>query len=97
MQCQVSWIRLPAPRSCDEIVGFSKCADSAESDPEPPAGRDWLVLEETPTAAESAPEKFTAFSYNILCDKYATKSQYGYAPARVLDWQTGKKSSWVKC
>lgn len=60
------------------------------SDPEPPTDRDWLALEDTSNAA-SQPEKFTAFSYNILCDRYATKSQYGYAPARVLNWEHRKE------
>lgn len=27
-------------------------------------------------------------SYNILCDKYATASQYGYTPAKALLWET---------
>ena len=58
--------------------------------PEPPTGRDWLVLEDTSNAA-SPPEMFSAFSYNILCDRYATKSQYGYAPARVLAWEHRKE------
>jgi CCR4-NOT transcription complex subunit 6 len=36
-------------------------------------------------------DKFTALSYNILCQRYATKSQYGYAPSRVLDWDYRKE------
>lgn len=61
-----------------------------QPEPEPPASRDWLVLEETSNTG-APPEKVSAFSYNILCDKYATKSQYGYAPARVLDWAHRKE------
>ena len=59
-------------------------------DPEPPLARDWLALEDTSTI-QPEPEKLTAFSYNILCDKYATRSQYGYAPSRVLDWDVRKE------
>ena len=30
-------------------------------------------------------------SYNILCDKYATSSQYGYTPSKALTWQHRQK------
>lgn len=29
----------------------------------------------------------TALSYNILCEKYATPSQYGYTPSAALAWE----------
>lgn len=29
----------------------------------------------------------TALSYNILCDKYCTESQYGYTPSGALLWE----------
>ncbi|KAL8897223.1 MAG: hypothetical protein Q9207_007319 [Kuettlingeria erythrocarpa] len=46
-----------------------------------PNGRDWHVLDET-----SASDTFSVLSYNTLCDKYATASQYGYTPSDVLSW-----------
>ena len=58
-------------------------------DREPPNERDWVVLDETKSIA-SQPDKFTALSYNILCERYATRSQYGYVPERVLNWDFRK-------
>lgn len=74
---------------CWFVSGLESSADK-KLDPEPPTNRDWLALEETLNGA-SQPEMFTAFSYNILCDKYATRSQYGYVPARVLNWEHRKE------
>lgn len=51
--------------------------------PAPPPERDWVVLDEIP---DSSQETVTALSYNILCDKYCTQSQYGYTPSGALDW-----------
>ncbi|KAL8973164.1 MAG: hypothetical protein Q9183_000127 [Haloplaca sp. 2 TL-2023] len=47
----------------------------------PPNERDWHILDETVDS-----ETLTVLSYNILCDKYATSSQYGYTPSEVLSW-----------
>lgn len=30
-------------------------------------------------------------SYNTLCDKYATQSQYGYTPSGALHWEHRKE------
>lgn len=30
--------------------------------------------------------KFTALSYNVLCETYATPSLYAYVPSWALDW-----------
>lgn len=35
---------------------------------------------------ETNKSKFTALSYNILCDTYATPSLYSYCPSWALDW-----------
>jgi CCR4-NOT transcription complex subunit 6 len=43
------------------------------------------VLDETTSSTPT--DKFTAWSHNILCDKYATRKQYGYVPERVLKWE----------
>lgn len=29
-------------------------------------------------------------SYNVLCDKYATRQQYGYCPSWALVWEYRK-------
>lgn len=52
----------------------------------PPNERDWHILDDTPTQ-----EVVSALSYNILCDKYATASQYGYTPSTVLAWSYRKE------
>ena len=41
-----------------------------------------LILDDSETG-----EKFTVLDYNILCDKYATRSQYKYTPAKALEWE----------
>ena len=32
-------------------------------------------------------ESLSVLSYNILCDRYCTRSQYGYTPAKALAWE----------
>lgn len=57
----------------------------------PPSIRDWIVLDDTTgNSANSANDKFTALTYNTLCDRYATHQQYGYAPSRALAWEFRK-------
>ena len=46
--------------------------------------RDWIVLDDTLKNTET--DSFQAVCYNILCDKYATPSQYGYAASWTLEW-----------
>ncbi|EER24281.1 Glucose-repressible alcohol dehydrogenase transcriptional effector [Coccidioides posadasii str. Silveira] len=55
----------------------------------PPSNRDWLILDETGknSANGGNDNKFTALTYNTLCDRYATNQQYGYAPSRALAWE----------
>ncbi|KAL8963745.1 MAG: hypothetical protein Q9193_000023 [Seirophora villosa] len=50
-----------------------------------PNERDWHILDEA-----SSPDTLSVLSYNILCDKYATTSQYGYTPPQVLSWSYRK-------
>ncbi|KAL1958202.1 hypothetical protein VTO42DRAFT_5058 [Malbranchea cinnamomea] len=53
----------------------------------PPSERDWVVLDESrKNTANGASDKFTALTYNTLCDRYATSQQYGYTPSRALNW-----------
>jgi CCR4-NOT transcription complex subunit 6 len=56
----------------------------------PPSQRDWIVLDDTSSAASNL-EKFSALTYNILCDKFATHSQYGYTPSLALSWNYRKE------
>lgn len=55
-------------------------------DPAPPNDRDWVIVDET-TNSSGQHDRFTALTYNILCEKYATATQYGYVPERVLSWE----------
>ncbi|KAI9707475.1 MAG: Glucose-repressible alcohol dehydrogenase transcriptional effector [Candelina mexicana] len=58
----------------------------------PPSQRDWIVLDDTPAPSSGPePEKFSALTYNILCDKYATQSQYAYTPVQALSWTYRKE------
>lgn len=41
---------------------------------------------------ESNQETLTALSYNILCDKYCTQSQYGYTPSGALAWEQRRET-----
>lgn len=56
--------------------------------PEAPPERDWIVLDEIQDAQQ---ETVTALSYNILCDKYCTQSQYGYTPSTALSWESRRE------
>ena len=51
----------------------------------PPNGRDWLELDNSPAA-----ETLSAVSYNILCDRAATQSLYGYTASIALTWDYRK-------
>jgi len=51
--------------------------------PAPPNERDWIQVDDSPIPPD---EKFTALSFNILCDKYATPTQHGYTPSQALSW-----------
>ncbi|XP_064632605.1 CCR4-NOT transcription complex subunit 6-like isoform X3 [Lineus longissimus] len=54
-----------------------------------PAQRPWIPLahpeRNRPTAI------FTVMCYNVLCDKYCTRQQYGYCPTWALSWEYRKK------
>ena len=36
-------------------------------------------------------DSFIVMCYNVLCDKYCTKSMYGYCPSWALKWEYRKK------
>ncbi|KAJ6781889.1 hypothetical protein PWT90_08558 [Aphanocladium album] len=51
--------------------------------PPEPEPRKPIVLQED---VSSSLERVKIFSWNILCDKYATAQLYGYTPTRALKW-----------
>lgn len=63
------------------------CPDEAQ--PAPPVGRDWIVIDDSlkkNSNPKAEADSFQVLCYNILCDKYATANQYGYAANWTLDW-----------
>ncbi|TGO18241.1 hypothetical protein BTUL_0011g00470 [Botrytis tulipae] len=54
--------------------------------PPPPAPREMIDLLNGTTVGPDV-ERFTVFSYNILCDNYVGPGQYGYVPSKALDWE----------
>lgn len=50
-----------------------------------------MILDETAATANPPPEKFSVMTYNMLCDKYATHTQYGYTPSQALSWSWRKQ------
>jgi CCR4-NOT transcription complex subunit 6 len=55
--------------------------------PVPPTPRKDIIVQE-----DVSPnlEKVKVFSWNILCDKYATPQTYGYTPSGALNWEYRK-------
>ncbi|KAJ4290894.1 Glucose-repressible alcohol dehydrogenase transcriptional effector [Kalmusia sp. IMI 367209] len=79
----------PIPNEQKDIImeenGTSKLIEHFRENapgPEPPLDRDYIQLDEVSDDQETV----TALSYNILCDKYCTTSQYGYTPSGALSW-----------
>lgn len=56
--------------------------ESAHPPPEP-ALREPIIVQED---VSSNLERIKVFSWNILCDKYATQQTYGYTPSQALAW-----------
>lgn len=63
------------------ILAAVNCSANSPAPP-PPPDRDWIVLDE-----KNANQRFTIFTYNTLCDNYATPQQYPYTPSRALSWE----------
>ncbi|KYK57126.1 Glucose-repressible alcohol dehydrogenase transcriptional effector [Drechmeria coniospora] len=55
--------------------------------PPPPAQRANIVIQED---VMEGLERVKVFSWNVLCDKYATASTYGYTPTGALHWEYRK-------
>lgn len=51
--------------------------------PTPPEPRQYISLDD-PDGAEA--DRFSVFSWNILCDRASTPAAYGYAPSEALQW-----------
>jgi CCR4-NOT transcription complex subunit 6 len=47
------------------------------------------LLDGAPASANQ--DRFKVFSWNTLCDKYATSQQYGYTPTSALAWEYRKE------
>ncbi|GAA6002521.1 hypothetical protein JCM10207_001160 [Rhodosporidiobolus poonsookiae] len=61
--------------------------------PPPPPERPWLTVEPDalPQPDKRPDDTFSLLCYNILCDKYATSSMYGYTPSWALSWEYRKE------
>lgn len=55
--------------------------------PLPPAARKPIIVQED---VSPSLERIKVFSWNILCDKYATPQTYGYTPTAALSWEYRK-------
>lgn len=56
----------------------------------PPTARDWVVLNDGDKPSGKEEDRFTVLCYNILCDKYATQTMYGYTASWALNWDYRK-------
>ncbi|KAK5660177.1 hypothetical protein OQA88_13647 [Cercophora sp. LCS_1] len=56
--------------------------------PMPPAPRKLIVIQED---VSSSLERVKVMTWNILCDKFATTSLYGYTPSDALSWDYRKE------
>ena len=67
--------------------------DNCPPPPAPPS-RKWETVEDDPDAVdgqtEHGAESFSMMSYNILADRYAPQTMYGYTPTWALDWSYRK-------
>lgn len=74
-----------------EVNGTAKLLsfllDNLTLPPRPPE-REWLQL--IPPSQQRSKFTFTVMSYNVLCDKYATRQVYGYCPTWALAWDYRK-------
>lgn len=55
-----------------------------------PPERMWFKVND-PEDTGMAMAVFSVMSYNILCDKYATRQMYGYCPPWALNWEYRRK------
>ncbi|XP_022672627.1 CCR4-NOT transcription complex subunit 6-like isoform X2 [Varroa jacobsoni] len=53
--------------------------------------RHWLRKTVDPPQGKSVFTQLTVMCYNVLCDKYATRTMYGYCPSWALTWEYRRK------
>lgn len=58
------------------------------TEPKAPRDREWHELEDVSGGDDQ--DTIKTITYNILCDRYATPSYYGWVPERVLGWSYRK-------
>ncbi|PAV75320.1 hypothetical protein WR25_00323 [Diploscapter pachys] len=68
-----------------KFMDFKKHINTA-----PPPERNWVMIRHADPDRPIA--TFTVLCYNVLCDKYATVSQYSYCPSWALNWEYRKQS-----
>ncbi|KAI8867930.1 hypothetical protein GQ42DRAFT_164478 [Ramicandelaber brevisporus] len=56
-------------------------------DPQPPAAREWHQLGSSINSEHGESDLLTMVTYNVLSERMATPSQYGYVPVSVLSWE----------
>ncbi|KAI3620722.1 hypothetical protein CBS9595_002689 [Malassezia furfur] len=59
----------------------------------PPPEREWIAIDhDVPPPGDDEPDTtFAVLSYNVLCEKYATRQMYGYTPSWALVWDYRKE------
>ncbi|BFZ60804.1 Glucose-repressible alcohol dehydrogenase transcriptional effector [Saitoella coloradoensis] len=83
----------------DGTVGLIKYLRDSCPVPLPPPERQWYIGDKKSDASDDAEKRtpehgidsFNVFCYNILCDKYATSTMYGYTPSWALSWDYRKE------
>ncbi|XP_076458540.1 uncharacterized protein LOC143292236 [Babylonia areolata] len=78
--------RVPLPRIA--MVPPPELTRYADSQPPP---RKWMRKEGYMPDYSRPAALFRVMCYNVLCDKYCTRQQYGYCPSWALSWEYRKK------
>ncbi|UZP34753.1 hypothetical protein NXS19_002569 [Fusarium pseudograminearum] len=84
--CPTNWDRFTFLRCLESkgtksLITFLK--ENAPCTPPPPSPRKLVCIQED---VSPSLERIKVFSWNILCDKYATPQTYGYTPTNALNW-----------
>ncbi|KAH7363243.1 glucose-repressible alcohol dehydrogenase transcriptional effector [Plectosphaerella cucumerina] len=73
-----------AERGTKSLINMLK---EASPIPHPPEPRKFITVQED---VSPSLERIKVFSWNVLCDKYATPQTYGYTPTSALSWEYRK-------
>lgn len=79
------------PKGTQKLITYLLEHLAAQNPAPRPQQRPWIVMD-TPVDRTKPSCMFTTMCYNVLCDKYATRSLYGYCPAWALAWNYRKHS-----